>query len=85
MGSGRYCGALTWRAKLDAVLQGAHKVAVAQLDDVQAVGLLHVLHPLVGLALRVDHQGPAASVAARTKIGRRRKKKKRRDGEKKKR
>ena len=42
-------------AKLDAVLESADKVAVGELDDVEVARLLHVLDPLVGLALRVNH------------------------------
>lgn len=53
-----------WRAKLDAVLKCAHKVRVGELDDVQVVCLLHVLDPLVGLTLGVDHQGPPPRIAA---------------------
>ena len=56
-------------AELDAVLQRAHKVRVCEFDDVEVFGLLHVLDPLVGLSLRVDHQWPAASVAACEMIG----------------
>ena len=54
------------RPKLDAVLERADKVAVCQFDDVEVVGLLHVLDPLVGLALWVNQQGPPTSIAART-------------------
>ena len=50
-------------SKLDAVLQGADKVRVRELDDVEVVGLLHVLDPLIGLTLRVNHQRPATRVA----------------------
>jgi hypothetical protein len=35
---------------------------IGVLDDAKVVFLLHVLDPLAGLALRVDHQRPAASV-----------------------
>ena len=49
-------------AELEAVLQGAHIVGVGELDDLQLVDLLHVLDPLVGLALRVDHQRPAVGM-----------------------
>ena len=52
------------RAELNAVLQSAHKVCVGRLDHVQIVHFLHVLDPLVGLTLRVNHQGPAAGIAA---------------------
>ena len=56
-------GATDRRAELDAVLKRAHVVGVRQLDHVQVVLFLHVLHPFVGLALRVDHQRPAVGVA----------------------
>ena len=49
-------------AELEAVLQGAHVVGVRELDDLQLVDLLHVFDPLVGLALRVDHQRPAVGM-----------------------
>ena len=45
-------------AKLDAVLQCAHVVWVGELYYLQVAPPLRVLHPLVGLALRVDHQRP---------------------------
>ena len=53
-------------AKLDAVLQSAHKVRLGQLDYVQVVRLLHVLDVLVGLALRVDDEWPPVGIAAHT-------------------
>lgn len=53
--------------ELDAVFQRPDQVRVGQLDDVQVVGFLHVLDPLVRLILRVDHQRPTTSVAAQTK------------------
>jgi hypothetical protein len=34
----------------------------------QVVGFLHVLHPLVSLTLRVNHQWPAPRVAAKKNI-----------------
>ena len=43
------------------VLQVPAEVDVGHLDHLQLVGLFHVLHPLVGLTLGVDHQGPAVS------------------------
>lgn len=36
-------------AELDCILQGAHVVAVCQLDDAQVMRALHRLDPLVGL------------------------------------
>ena len=51
-----------WGAELDAVLECADKVSVGEFDDVQVVGLLHVLHPLVGLTLGVDHERPPPRV-----------------------
>eukprot|EP00955_Chlamydomonas_euryale_P005025 53594-Chlamydomonas_euryale.AAC.1 len=49
-------------AKLDGVLERAHVVAVGELDDAQVGRRLHLLHPLVGLRLRVDHERPAPRV-----------------------
>ena len=43
------------------VLQVPAEVDVGHLDHLQLIGLLHVLDPLVGLPLGVDHQGPAVS------------------------
>lgn len=60
----KYETVITWSAELNAVLQRPHKVAVAQLDNVQAVGLLHILYPLVCLALWVDHQRPSPRIPA---------------------
>lgn len=56
----------TWSAKLDTVLQSPYKVCVAEFNDVQTVGPLHVFDPLVGLALGIDHEGPSPSVTAQT-------------------
>ena len=42
----------------DAVLQLPHVVGIRQLDDHQLQFFLHVLHPAIGLPLRVDHQRP---------------------------
>jgi len=50
-------------SELYAVLQGSYKIRVRQFDDVQVVGSLHVLHPLVRLALRIDHQWPTTCIA----------------------
>lgn len=47
-------------SELEAVLECPDVVWVCQFDHVQVVHLLHVLHPLVRLALRVNHQGPPA-------------------------
>ena len=55
------------RAELDAVFQRASEARVGRLDDVQVVRLLHVLDPLVRLALRVDQQRPTTSVAGQKK------------------
>ena len=52
-------------AELDAVLECSHEVSVRQFDDVQVVRLLHVLHPLVGLTLRIDHQRPPTGVTTK--------------------
>ena len=49
-------------AHLDTILQRTGVVGIRELDDLQLVGLLQVLDPLVGLALRVDHQGPAVGI-----------------------
>ncbi len=57
---------LTWRAKLNAVLQSAYKVSITQFNDMQAIGLLHVFHPLVGLALGINHQRPPPGVTTNT-------------------
>lgn len=46
---------LSRHAKLDAVLQRAYNVSITQLNNTQAVGPLHVFHPLVSLALGIDH------------------------------
>lgn len=61
----RFSGVRTRRAELDAVLQGPDVVRVAELNELEAVGFLHVLDPLVGLALRVYHQGPPSRVPGR--------------------
>jgi hypothetical protein len=42
------------------ILQAAQEVPVCGLHDVEATLLLHVADPPVRLALRVDHQRPAA-------------------------
>ena len=55
-------------AKLDTVLQSSDKVAICQFDDVDVVGLLHVLYPLVSLTLGVDHQGPATGVTGKINV-----------------
>ena len=57
---------LTWRAKLDAVLQSAYKVSITQFNDMQAIGFLHVFHPLVGLALGINHQRPPPGITTNT-------------------
>ena len=57
-----------WSSKLDAVFQCADKVAVAQFDDVEVVWLLHVLDPLVGLALWINHQWPTTSIPVKNKM-----------------
>ena len=46
---------------LNTVLQVPAEVDVGHLDHLQLIGLLHVLDPLVGLTLGVNHQGPAVS------------------------
>ena len=43
------------------VLQVPAEVDVGHLDHLQLIGLLHVLDPLVGLSLGVDHQRPTVS------------------------
>lgn len=48
-----------WVADADGVLQRAEEGAIRELDDPEAVALLHVLDPGVGLALGVNHQWPA--------------------------
>lgn len=52
----------TGRAELDAVLQGPDVVGVIELNQLKAVALLQVLDPLIGLALRVDHQRPPSRI-----------------------
>ena len=53
----------TYRStKLNAVFQRAHKVCIAQFNHMQVVGFFHVLDPLVGLTLGVNHQGPSVTV-----------------------
>ena len=42
----------------DGVFERAQQVHVAQLGDLQVVSALHVADPLLGLALRIDHQRP---------------------------
>ena len=59
-----------WGSKLDAVFEGADKVRVSELDNVEVVGFLHVLDPLVGLALGVDHQWPPTGIAGGREGGR---------------
>ena len=49
-------------AETDRVLQAPQEVPVGQLDYVQAVLLLQVLHELVALALRVNEQRPPLRV-----------------------
>lgn len=61
----RFSGVRTRRAELDAVLQGPDVVRVAELNELEAVGFLHVLDPFVGLALGVYHQGPPSRVPGR--------------------
>lgn len=58
----RFSDVRTRRAELDAVLQRPDVVRVAELNELEAVGFLHVLDPLIGLALRVYHQGPPSRV-----------------------
>mmetsp|Transcript_36696 Transcript_36696/g.116794 ORF Transcript_36696/g.116794 Transcript_36696/m.116794 type:complete len:681 (+) Transcript_36696:3332-5374(+) len=41
------------------MLKRAQHVRLRQLDEPQLVGLLQILHPPVGLPLRVDHQRPS--------------------------
>jgi hypothetical protein len=43
-------------SKLYYVLQLMGIVRAGEADHMQVVGLLHVLHPLVGLAFRINHQ-----------------------------
>lgn len=57
----------TRRAELDAVLQGPDVVGVVELNELKAVGFLHVLDPLIGLALRVYHQRPPSRIPGRAK------------------
>ena len=51
------------RAVRDGVLDGEQEVLHLEVDHLEPVRLLHAPHPLVRLALRVDHERPA--VAAR--------------------
>jgi hypothetical protein len=48
-------------AKLDGILDLPREVGHLQVQDLEAILHLHVLDPLVGLALRVDHERPAAA------------------------
>ena len=48
--------------ELEAVLEHAHEVLVGLLDRLERVLGLLALDPLVGLALRVDHERPARGV-----------------------
>ena len=54
-----------WCSKLNAVLKSTYKVRVSKLDDMKVVSFLHVLHPLIGLPLRINHQWPATSITER--------------------
>lgn len=54
-------------SKLDAVFKCPDKVGVGEFDDVEIVRSLHVLNPLVGLALWVNHERPSTSIAGRRK------------------
>lgn len=47
---------------LNAVFQSAAVVGVREFNDLQLVGFLHVLDPLVGLTLGVNHEGPAVGI-----------------------
>ena len=50
-------------SELETVFQGSHVIGVREFDHMQVVDLFHVLDPLVGLTLRVNHQWPSLSVA----------------------
>lgn len=52
-------------SKLNAVLQGAHKVRIRQLDDMEVVSFLQVLDPLIGLSLWINHQRPSSCITVR--------------------
>ena len=52
-----------WCSKLNAVFQSSHKVRVAQFDHMKVVCFLHIFHPLVCLALRINHEWPTAGIA----------------------
>mmetsp|Transcript_66224 Transcript_66224/g.110616 ORF Transcript_66224/g.110616 Transcript_66224/m.110616 type:complete len:433 (-) Transcript_66224:1802-3100(-) len=47
----------------DAVLERPEDIGVVQFDDLQALVAIHVLDPLIGLALRIDHEAPPPSAA----------------------
>ena len=47
-------------AELQGVLERARKIGIGELKRHETRGLAHVLDPLVGLHLRIDHERPAA-------------------------
>ena len=50
------------RSYRDTVLQGADIIGVREFDNWKFVLFLHVLNPLVGLTLRINHQWPSSRV-----------------------
>lgn len=47
-----------WLAELDGVFQSPQEVGIGQFDDVDLSSYLHLLDPLIGLALGINAEWP---------------------------
>lgn len=54
--------------KLNRILQHPRIIGLGETYDAEPIGLFHVLDPLIGLTLRINHQRPASSVSKKQRI-----------------
>src|SRR5690606_34768974 len=57
-----------WRTNSDAIFQRPHEIGISLPYDLEAILALHVFHPTIGLALRINHQWPSASIGSNDSI-----------------